>query len=152
METLDDLHVQHPRRTRCAVTLLGSIFVRLEITAPGQVILRRRFSSVGFFGRPATRGAVTRLLSSAMTAAARSLLLAEEPLLEEASSYDLYELTSLFGLATCSAVATHGRDGEVEVVGIVADERRRVFGRGRAEFRYGASAVSDRWAAEWVER
>lgn len=129
----------------------ASLFVRFEIVAPGRVILRRRFAS-GFFGRTARSGALSRFVSSAMEVAARSLLFAEVPLIEEASNCDVYDLESLFGVATCTADATRSRDGELSVVAAVANDRRRQFGRGRALFRYGESAVVDRWAAEWLER
>lgn len=79
-----------------AVSFDASLFVRFEIIAPGRVILRRRFASAGFLGRTATSGAVSRFLSSAMAVAASSLLFAEEPLLEQASSCDVHGLESLF--------------------------------------------------------
>jgi len=145
-------HVLDRQTGWCAVSFDASLLVRFEIVAPGRVILRRRFASVGFLGRTAKSGTLTRFVSSAMGVAARSLLFAEEPLLEQASSCDVYDLESLVGVVTCTANATHVRDGEVSVVAVVADDRRRRFGSGNALFRYGTSAVTDRWASEWLER
>jgi hypothetical protein len=134
------------------VRLDASLFVRFEIIAPGRVIQRRRFASVGFIGRAARRFKVSRFVSSTLEAAAKSLLFTEEPLLEEASSCDVHSLESLFGVATCTAIATRVRDGEISVAAVVADDRGRHFGHGRAVFHYGTSSVGDRWASEWLER
>ena len=120
--------------------------------APGRVVLRRRFVSVGLFGGTRKNGALSRLISSALELAARSLLDARQPLLEEASSSNVQDLSKLFGLVTCRADATRLGDGKVSVTALVTDERVRVFGRGEAVFRCGRSAVADRWAAEWWER